>query len=605
MRKILIFITALALALNFPASAAGQTRYDENESGAGLIGTFEGGGSYDISPIDWFKRTFEIETYPKDIYNLMHEQVKAKPKSAALKRVLEKSGLTEDEKQALTGGKDISLFEGPWIINTLGGYLSYPFREEPQESTDKYISRGLGVSGADQKGLRDKIEALQKEYDVEKEISQMEAEMESEITSAEIFANGDTGDSGFDLLYDLNVIHLILFGEPAYLLGGAGPGAPAGAAEINVGSLGEEPGISVSLAKKAKKKVISRKGGAGREQAAGEEQGASAQAGAEAGEAAAEPSSIFSPEQCYSDNDLEKAVENYESLIDPAAEQAGIERGGDAEGGQGRSGGAGGRQRSGAGTGQGGSSGETGEEEEIQPAQASDWSRENPCNSFFCLIIEARMKTESSRPPTANCIACHVEKINDAYAKTVRRNLIPAKAAGNLLEMPRCKAGFSLPDFMNLNVVLLPSPILTPPNDDFVIKSDPFKAIAEFWKKYQPFLAREKTIGGSGNERKVIEEEPMDVLDMASKYALSHTTDRTSIAAVTGEINSFVAGYRNQGYELEEKDETVARAADYGMTYRALLEELTTLKAYFESFKQMFDNMKIPCAKLAGKENCQ
>lgn len=509
MRKILYFII-FAISILLPLNIIfGQSSYETSEDPItfDLLGTFNKSGSYDINPLDWFRG----EGGAKNLYLLMYNQAKEVPKRKALKRVMQTQNLTDIEKEALIKGENIAEL--------------YAYQK-------KY-------GALKQEELLERFTEVKREFDLEKEIAGLEAEMTGETTATEIFANGDLADSGFDLLDDLEKINLILFGQPTTLFGEAGPGAPAGAQELGIGARERE--------EEQGRREAQRREEQRRERERPEEH-------------------EFSPASCSANQDFNKAVNEFKKQEEEQAKDKGAGGAGPQEG--------------------------ISEAQAIVPEEAGYWERARACDKskIFCLQIEPRFKTESSYQVAENCIACHIEKINDAYRKTVSRGLIPAKATGNLIEMPRCKAGFALEDFANLNIVAIPNPILTPANDDIVIKNDFLKEIVDFAKKY--YGTPEYQIGTTLNP-----------VGLAEKRALQNLAE-AEITKVVADINKEVSANRAEAFEVLQKYKNLSRSRSYATYYQALAAEMDQMSVYFNTFKELFRMAETPCTALFDKSTC-
>jgi len=80
----------------------------------------------------------------------------------------------------------------------------------------------------------------------------------------------------------------------------------------------------------------------------------------------------------------------------------------------------------------------------VEAAPADNWKKDRVCWGKFCLTINYVYETPTSKYMDAdNCIACHIEKINEQLKKTISHSLSPNKIPGNLIETPKCKNGLS------------------------------------------------------------------------------------------------------------------------------------------------------------------
>lgn len=83
-----------------------------------------------------------------------------------------------------------------------------------------------------------KMNEIQQRYDDEKDLYALQANIEAAVTPNEIFANGDTSDSGFDLVNDLDNIQNLLFkrADPIDVGGNFNLGSSGGSGVLGGGS---------------------------------------------------------------------------------------------------------------------------------------------------------------------------------------------------------------------------------------------------------------------------------------------------------------------------------------------------------------------------------
>lgn len=527
-----------------------------------VIGTAGTGATYELNPSKFFTSD---ASFGQDLYENIYNRVKSQGSDIAVNRLLDAKDVSKEQLLLLVPGANI------------GAFLTQP---DPKENLtpEKVETRRMELWRmlAEEKELADLL---------------VNAQMDTEPT--EIFANGDESDSGFDLLVDLAIIEQILFGKTETVFGGAGPGAPAGSNVIDVGGAEEKEKEEAAKKEEQKKK---------------EKAKAEAEAGGGAGEASLGPapgpeSSGFEAEVCPVNNsfnaEVEKAIEKEKS------EQADLDKLGKGTGkgvsGKGKSGTGGGVFGSGSGEGEG----EDGAK--IEPEKSANWSKPKLCYGPFCLKIEAKYKKESSYLVNANCIECHFEKINDAFKKTLDHNLIPSKATGNLFELPKCKRSF-----LNLkwNFIMLPQPILTPPNDDLVVKGDIIKNMIDFYEKYYDNPGRcEKAAGGACKPDKSVKPDPDTEKDVTERKLEQKKSNETP-EELFREIRAEVSAKKEKAAKLMEETRSNNDAANQASQFKVLLAEIEMMNEYFDSFKKLYEDLisganDSPCKVLYAKGTCQ
>lgn len=460
------------------------------------------------------------DNFGQNLYENIHERVQSQGSDLAVSRSLSGKNISKEELFAILPGSNI------------GELLTRP---DPKEN----------LKPEDVSGRQKEFQQILAE---EKILADMEVENLMEVESTEIFANGDEADSGFDLLVDLDVIDKILFGEIETAFGGGGPGAPAGSNKVGVGGGGggEEEKEDVKLKEEDKSPM---------EELAEELKN--------------QPSS-----EAAAGGFVCPANESFNSAaVKAIAKEKGLAKMEQALTGQGESGAAGKEDEK----------NKDGDKKELDPEPAADWSKPVACDKPFCLQIEAKYKTESSYLANENCIACHFEKINDAFKKTFQHNLVPSKATGNLIELPKCKRSFLRSKW---NFIWLPQPILTPPNDDLIVKGDFIKNIVDFWKEY-----------GSYDTKKI------------ANRVINQMPDDADTAAKLREIKDEVGIQRAEAEKLLRAFRTESDAKNQSSQFATLMQEMDNFSAYFESFLQLYfelaegDNNS-PCKVLNDKPNC-
>lgn len=120
---------------------------------------------------------------------------------------------------------------------------------------------------------------------------------------------------------------------------------------------------------------------------------------------------------------------------------------------------------------------------------AGDWTRQLPCGEMFC--IEVKLISETDDPEVEdsssmtvedfkeneNCIACHTAYIKDRLEETMSKSLVPSKISMNWFEDATCKEAGTFVN-LDLNVYAIKKPIDLDPGDDLDDKAA--KDIEEF-----------------------------------------------------------------------------------------------------------------------------
>ncbi|MEK9132783.1 MAG: hypothetical protein AAB606_03705, partial [Patescibacteria group bacterium] len=331
-KSLLSAVICVAFVAVNTANAASEYDTDANVA-AGVVGTVNTNASFELSPLKWFESE---EDFGQDMYNSIYERIKSEGSNIAVKRVLQSRNISQEELVNLIPG--LSVTE---ITQKTPGEELTPQRVEAR---------------------RKEIQAFVAE---EKQLADLEVNALLATQPTEFFSNGDEGDSGFDLISDLDVIEKILFGEQETPLGNVGPGAPN---DANVADLAGVLGGN--------------NGGAGAN--GGQNAGNAGANGADSGIAGngSEETGIMCP-----------ASQSFNDAV--VAERAQERQ--DGQNADGNGGGISSRE----------ALIKRGSHGEVLPETPGNYLRERPCDGIFCIKYEAVYKTDSSYVANANCIACH------------------------------------------------------------------------------------------------------------------------------------------------------------------------------------------------------
>lgn len=483
-----------------------------------------------------------------------------------------------------------------------------------------------------QEEAQEKVAEIQQKFKEEKELLTLQASIRSSVESSEMFANDDLSDSGFDLINDLRIIEELLFlhTEPIEVGGtwfpdfggdGGGGGGGAGAEEEAGPEAGAEAGVPGA------------EGGA--EIPAGAGAGATATgtapgtAGTGAGTApgtgvAGADTGAINPNSCFDDNQYSDAFADFEdsTSTDPNL----IDRGGatgpvagvpSTTGVPGTGTGGGIAIPTGDGTPSTGTPSAAGEDffpdltegqpvTHVEAAEAGDWTKELPCNDIYCLTINFVMEPMRSRyQDPDNCIACHVEKINDVLQDVVGHSLTPSKAPGNLGESAECKkAMVNAFGNVNINFYAVAMPVRTPLNDDIIWGT----SLEEEWYNFcsqtafYPFDEcpepgdTEKPISQFETKPSFTDNYSQRVITMSADGA-DQTTLIEGIETAT-KMKTEEVSKAGAAVSLEETNDNSL------VTLDPLLTEMDQMNYYFENFKDILQSLHTPVEDLPGPQAC-
>jgi len=338
------------------------------------------------SPVD--ELLSEVKNQPKtainqDMYLKLYKEINDNPHEKAIKAITKKYGMTEDQiKQIVQDGNLAPLMKSKKGLTVDKALLQY-----------KKISN---------------------DYNIELETENLRSELELQTKPSEIFMDGDTSNSEFDVLYDLTVIEVILFNESS---------------TSEFGGQFISPDFDFSDKEdKAFTDDLFDKNSSGSKT---DEQTSKIE---------------FSPLSCRAEkSSLDEALSNFDGNKQ--------------------------RNQNGNGADNQNDNGNNATKPEFPKSESDKWPSKYLCpdGGFYCINISFDMESAKAYGKLDNCVACHVQNINKALDKMLSKPLSANKLSGNLFEVPKCKASYkNLP--IDMNIILL---AVAPPrqaNQDKYIK---------------------------------------------------------------------------------------------------------------------------------------
>lgn len=522
------------------------------------------GCSISVPDADWSNTfgTDDPEKAGQDLYEIVYQANQANPEKKALKNTTAKYGVSEAE-----------------MVKMVYGSYEPILKRSPLLTQEQAIQKMLEI---------------QREYQDEKDLLSLQADIDSEVVPNEIFANGDLGDSGFDLVNDLGNIEDILFKKNTPVdVGGAYSPEENGVSTGGSGGAGKDSSKNGSNNNNNSAKNGS-KSGPNQNSTGGNN-------GTPANGVSQTPSPQEDPNVCLVPNSLNAALNQFEKNKAVDANYADNVKG----------------PLAGSTANSGESASASGTAYQTSPdltannppaalaksAPADNWLKNPPCNDVFCLSINFVKKPATlSYQDDDNCIACHLEKINAKLKETINHNLIPGKTTGNVLEPGVCKkaAGGQI-SAVGLKFYVSFKPVVTPTNDDLIYGASIQKEWEQFMNTYKAFKAPTKKDPDAKPETPPSEE------DRATKTALSFAAPEVTFDALTKDINETL----DQSAQARAHDVAIAEAAfDSEMKstfYQAIQRELEQMNFYFENIQSIlksFQDKGGVCPTLNDKKEC-
>jgi len=448
-----------------------------------------------------------------------------------------------------------------------------------------------------------------------KELYDIQQQIDLAVAPSEIFANGDLSDSGFDLIHDLNVIEEILFVDKGAITVGTPFNESLDEPYLPTDpDFAQESFVAANDPRRESSEGFSR---------SGDSAGSNAGSIAVSSDELVVDAQTITEDVCETDDQVGSALDSFEATQPVEVADGTVASDSLADAGSGTpndevtdssaikpatpgqwGGGAwcpglGSLDSSGNLTGYGGSFFHAGWDSLdeaaaslINNAFAAVAGYEGPGISAqfaFCVDTKLVFKRVRSYTPGQSCIACEVDEINDYMNKALSYSLIPNKVTGNYMESAKCKASLGIPA-VDMDFILIPAPITTPPNDELIFGSNIFEQWNKFVKQYHPFFGWEPTFS---------EELHTDML-----------LDAVGGDAVQADIVNQVRALRAQQTAAADDNIVAVKLGNTGsgvMQYsQEVLTEMRQMTAFFQSFNNQFSQINNQvCPAIVSKPDIQ
>lgn len=544
--------------------------------------------------------TSDPEKAGQNLYMTIYAQTAVAPETKAAKNISGRYGVTEAE-----------------MTQMLYGNISPILKRKPLITQEEAIQ---------------KTAQIQKQFQEEKDILALKADIESSVTPSEIFINGDLSDSGFDLVDDLSLIEKMLFNKAVpptvggnFEVGGDGSGGAGGSLNQPSNNAASNPSYeNVGEASSADQS------GQSSHQSDGVSSGSSSSGQDKIGKTlnnVGSPGSsgiIFSspadnPNICFDQNTLDQALQQFTQ--EQTAKGSGAHSSKNGQGQktlQGQSGGSIGNNSNTAdhgGEGQTGTStsaltgddplpdlGSQAAPTQVKSAPAAQWLKGGDCKDPFCLSVNFVKKPVELYQNTDNCILCHLEKINAKLRETVNHSLIPGKATGNLLEPQICKkAAKNLLESVGLNFYAMSKPVQTPANDDLIYGASIEEEFKSFLSTYKPFPISELNAKSTADGGVEVPPSESDHANASAVAAAGPTTTLDQVQkTVEAELNTNNITRQSQ---ITIAENALQSDVDVGF-YQGIRREIEQMNYYFDSFKDVLHSLHEKVEGISGEQAC-
>lgn len=510
----------------------------------------------------------EIENLYLNVYKLMDQA----PSDAALQNTAAEYQYTQEEMCAILGG---------------GLYFLTDTEDKTLSVTD----------------LQEMRSEILKTYERELEKAKLEQEMFMDSYSKEIFVNGDTADSSFDVLYDLEVIEYLLFGESTYTTTGGGDLDYSSEEDADTDSTEAEESDS-SDTPDSESTTSSSSGSTDTDST--EEESESAEDSPEAEE---EESSV-NPASCAAESALQATLSDALGSEDPDTESSGGED--ESDGSEDPdSGEEGSDETRDAGSATSTSDPDAEDDDLVIASTPHDWTQPDLCNDIFCLFVNFINEDETDYETSDNCIQCHVDYIVEALKDTTGKDLTPGKVSGNLLEPAVCKRSLveKLTRPAGLSFIAIPMPIQTPPADDIVTGLNFCEKNRDFLDSEENYAfllssifketcTEEAAASELSEEQNARLQEFGEDLNQEIKAADTRTYGAASVQDLLGEAISAHEVNQRAVEAAFQNSYTEARFSDQATFYQLMDQEMSQMNDYFQLFQDLIVNTQVIAEEL-------
>ncbi|MFA7685530.1 MAG: hypothetical protein WCX95_01880 [Candidatus Gracilibacteria bacterium] len=520
--------------------------------------------------LSW-KSIFSNNATPgKDLYEFVGSNLILKPDIEAVKVIANIYHLTEQEADAAVKGSITVLFN-----NT---------------ATPKHMTTEQAYKM--QRDIKDDYESYKELFDIQQEI-------DTSVAPTEMFANGDLQDSGFDLIYDLNVMEKILFNNVTEVT----IGKPLTEDEGNIKSFLD---AMPPTPKDNQKSTIPESGTNVVTVKDTLDAGGNPAKKAEIKIADKVLEADVVEDVCPSNNTLADSLGKFDEQNPPGSKN---NPAGGANNGNGDPNG----NAAGANGGNNNQNGQNpnGEGQGVKAATPSDFgggfcgeAPDNPDAPAFmslgdggglvagasdlgfsvkvalCIKVEL-IKEKAVATSETSCIQCEINKINEAFNKTLSHSLIPNKATGNIMESATCKESYGT--LLDFKVHLVPNPMPAKPEDDLILG----KNIIDEWNK---FVERYKPYGYGKWDR-----------DTTDDYALNYLPPDTS----SDELFLSMEATKAANLAQAKTDIAAMEIADEGTNMMLfstpVLAQMKEMAGYFKVYRGMYLQTVDVCKGIQNK----
>jgi len=207
-------------------------------------------------------------------------------------------------------------------------------------------------------------------------------------------------------------------------------------------------------------------------------------------------------------------------------------------------------------------------------------------HEIFCLSLEKKIRTYTSFSPTKTCIQCTIAAMNEDMKKLLSKNITPNKLTGNTYESTKCKSAIQLSDRLNINIIMVPTPVITPNKYGPFVTGDFSKRLNAYVRNYLPY----------GNPKDSTPERVKD-------EALANAGANADQVNVVDQIQAQLAVNRKDFINSQSIQPIQDTGASKNASYQQMIKEMRQMTAYFQSFKDIFVRLGTNAQNICDKND--
>ncbi|MBA4336964.1 hypothetical protein C0416_04310 [bacterium] len=429
----------------------------------------------------------------QNMYLEIYKEVNNKPQESAAKSTSSKYGMTTDQINKVMKEGDLS-----------------PITKDQKNAT------------VDQVFLQYK--KMANDYNSALETENLRTELEMQTKPSELFMDGDTSNSEFDVLYDLTIIEVILFNQGSTSQFGGKFITP----DFDFSDKDDEAFIDNLFNKDEEVQTTDSSTNQTDED-------------------------VFSSLSCLiGESNLNSALSEFEENQNQQnADQSG-------EGTQ-----------------------EDATEAEFPKAESDNWPTEYLCpdGGFYCIEITFDIKAAKAYGKSDNCVSCHIQNINKDLDNLLSKPLSANKLSGNLFEMPKCKSSYTnLPANMNIITLAVQPPRQS--NQDKYVKLDIEKEWIKMEERFNAYF------NNTDNPPPTLTVEDRSVKEALQGSSANATIDEISVKAQ--DRVQVTQDEVSEGAESKEKENrTELNNTEYQMVINELETMKKSFATILQKLKEM------------------